>query len=59
MSTHTLALPANLKRRLQYSLPGHGGQPMVRVTPRDRRERRCAAYEADHYEVQTFYTSTS
>lgn len=61
MSTIKLGLPSELKRRLEYSLPSQpgAGRPAVRVTPRDRRERRCAAYAADHYEVQAFTTTTS
>ncbi len=59
MSARTLGMPADLKRRLTYSLPGHGGTPAVRITPRDRNERKCAAYAADHYEIQAYYTTTS
>lgn len=59
MTTYKLGTPASLKRLLAGSLPGHGGQPVVRVTPRDRCERRSAAYDADHYEVSAFYTSSS
>jgi hypothetical protein len=45
---------------LQKALPRqHGTYPaVVRVTPRDRAERKCPVYECDHYEVQAFYTWT-
>jgi hypothetical protein len=60
MSTLRLGMPADLKRRLEHSLrSGTRHRPVVRVTPRDHRERKCAAYEADHYEVQAYYTTTS
>jgi hypothetical protein len=50
VSTRKLGMPAEL-RRLEYSLPVTGGPPVVRITPPGRRERKGAAYEADHYEV--------
>jgi hypothetical protein len=61
VTTHKLGMPADLKRQLEYALPRQHGKypPAVRVTPRDHRERRCAAYDADHYEVQAYYTTTS
>lgn len=59
MSAHRIGPPSVLKRRLQDSLPRqHGLNPVVRVTARDQEERRCAAYAADHCEVQAFYTTT-
>lgn len=60
MTTYQTGLPAELKRRLEYLLPRQHGtcSPSVRVTPRDRTERKCAAYAADHYEVQAYYTTT-
>jgi hypothetical protein len=60
MTTFRLGLPAELRNRLQAELPrwpGHSAA--VRVTPRDRRERRCPAYDADHYEVHAFYTTAA
>lgn len=30
----------------------------MRVTPRDQHERQCPAYDAEHYEVHAFYTTT-
>lgn len=61
MTTYRLPYPAELVRKLQGSLPREtaGGMLCVRVTPRDRDQRRCAAYDADHYEVQAFYTTMS
>jgi hypothetical protein len=60
MSTYRLALPSELERRLQGSLPRQHGAypPVVRVTPRDRVERKCPVYAADHYEVQAYYMTT-
>jgi hypothetical protein len=58
MSTLTLPYPATLRHHLQRSLPRQAGyQAGVRVTPRDRYEGRCAAYAADHYEVQAHYVT--
>lgn len=52
-------MPSELKRQLERTLPDREGATLwVRVTPRDRRERKCAVYAADHYEVQAYYTST-
>jgi hypothetical protein len=50
-----------LKAELQHSLPRprETGSLVIRVTPRDRAERRCAAYDADHYEIQAYYTTTN
>lgn len=47
-----LPLPADLARHLGDRLPGH---PFVKVFPRDRHEKRCAAYAADHYELLAYY----
>jgi hypothetical protein len=53
-------LPSKLRRQLQDTLPRqHGESAFVRVTPRDRAERSCSAYAADHYEVQAYYTTTT
>lgn len=55
----TYRLPSELKRDLESALPRRQGATLsVRVIPRDRAERRCSAYEADHYEVRAFYTMT-
>ncbi|MEU4828791.1 hypothetical protein AB0H37_43710 [Actinomadura sp. NPDC023710] len=60
MSTYRLGFPSQLKRQLQDSLPRQHGtySPVVSVTPRDRAERKCPVYDADHYEVQAYYTTT-
>lgn len=60
MSTYRLALPSELKRQLQGLLPCQHGTypPVLRVTARDRAERKCPVYDADHYEVQAYYTTT-
>lgn len=60
MSTHRLGFPSDLRRRLQNSLPRPRGTGslVVRVTPRDRDERKCAVWAADHYEIQAYYTTT-
>ncbi len=60
MSTRTLGMPAELRRRLEYTLSRQRGiyRPFVRVTPRDRGERRCDAWAADHYEVNAYYTTS-
>lgn len=59
MTTCRVGLPSDLKRRLERSLPRHDGAVLgVQVTPRDRAERKCAAYDADHYEIQAYYTRT-
>jgi hypothetical protein len=54
-------MPADLKHRLADPLPSqeYGVRRVVRVAPRDSRERGCAAYEADHYEVQAYYYTTT
>ena len=59
MTTDRLGLPSELKRRLQYTLPRQHGihAPVVRVTPRDDVGRRCAAWAAEYYEVQAYYTT--
>lgn len=60
MSTYQLPFPSELKRQLEGSLPRQYGtySPVVRVTPRDRAERKCPVYDADHYEVQAYYATT-
>jgi hypothetical protein len=58
VTTYRLGFPSELKRRLECTLPRHQGCSLgVRVTPRDRAERKCPVYEADHYEVQVYYSS--
>jgi hypothetical protein len=61
LSAYRLGLPSDFKRRLQASLPAYSGVPVSvgDPVPRNRQERRCAAYEADHYEVRAFYTTVS
>jgi hypothetical protein len=60
VTTFRLGQPAELRDRLQAELPRQPGATLgVRVTPRDRRERRCPAYDADHYEVHAFYTTAN
>lgn len=61
MTTHRLPYPAELVRKLQGILPRQAawGMLYVRVTPRDLHQRKCAAYEAEHYELQAFYTTMS
>ncbi|MGN2642298.1 hypothetical protein ACTD5D_40245 [Nocardia takedensis] len=60
MTTYRIGLPSELKSELQRILPRREGATLgVLVTPRDRAERRCPAYAADHYEVQAFYTRSN
>lgn len=61
MTTHRLPYPADLAKNLQGALPRETawGALCVRVTPRDHAQRKCAAYEADHYELAAFYTTMS
>jgi hypothetical protein len=61
VSTYRLGFPSDLKHQLERSLPRphEAGGLTVRVTPRDRAQRICAAYEADHYEIQAYYTTTT
>ena len=55
MTTYTLGLPAQLRDRLQRLLPRYTGYPaVVRVIPLNAKHKRCAAYEADHYQVQAY-----
>lgn len=60
MPTYRTVLPAELRHQLEDLLPRQHGvcRPVVQVTPRDRGGRKCPAYEADHYEVRAFYTTT-
>jgi hypothetical protein len=60
VSTYRLGFPSDLKYRLQNYLPRRHetGSLVVLVTPRDRADRKCAAYDADHYEIQAYYTTT-
>ncbi|MGP4027259.1 hypothetical protein [Actinomadura sp. 3N407] len=56
---HRFKMPSEWRRHLEATLPRkHGAAPVVRVTPRDTANRRCAAWSADHYEVQAYYTTT-
>lgn len=59
MKTHRIGYPSELKRQLEGVLPGRERTLVVRVTPRDRAHRKCAAWNADHYEVQAYYAVTS
>jgi hypothetical protein len=57
MTTYMLGLPAEVRHRLRSALPrNEGHSPVVKVTCRDHDERQCPAYDADHYEVQAYYT---
>jgi hypothetical protein len=58
VTTYKLGMPAELRRRLEDSLPRELGKyrPQVLVIPRDRHELRCAAWESDHYELTAFYS---
>src|ERR1022692_4318450 len=58
VTTHRIGYPSDLRRQLEGALPRQNGTPVVRVTPRDRAHRKCAAWSADHYEVQAYYTTT-
>jgi hypothetical protein len=60
VTTHRIGLPSEVRRALEDALPRQNGAlvPVVRVTPRDSRHLKCAAYEADHYEVQAYYTTS-
>lgn len=52
--------PSDFKIHLEAELPTYRKLPAnVRLTPRDKDERPCAAYKADHYEVQAYYTTVS
>lgn len=55
MSTHTLPGPARLRDQLRYLVDDAG---YVQVTPRDKDGRRCAAWDAEWYEVAAFYMYT-
>lgn len=58
MTTYHLGQPTELRHRMERDLPRSDGHPAaVKVTPRDRAERKCPAYDADHYEVQAYYTT--
>ncbi len=59
MSVHTLGSPSQFRDRLQYALPRQRGvEPFISVTPRGADERRCAAWSADHYEVNAYYVTS-
>jgi hypothetical protein len=59
VTTYRTGYPSELKHRLERVLPGQDRTLVVRVTPRDRAHRKCAAWSADHYEVQAYYAVTS
>lgn len=59
MTTYRVGMPSDLKRKLERILPRCQGAMLgVRVIPRDRAERQCPVYDADHYEVRAYYTMT-
>lgn len=55
MSTRTLPYPAELERWMAREMPD---MPHVRVIPRDKDGRKCAAWEADCYEVHVCPVAT-
>jgi len=60
MSTARLPLPSELKWELTARLPRwENEEARVFVTPCDKDGRRCAAWRADHYCIQAFYTPTA
>jgi hypothetical protein len=61
MSTIKLLYPGALKNQLRDKLPRDqaGQRPAILITPRSHDHRRCAAYEADYYEVQAYYVNSS
>lgn len=60
MTTNWIGYPSDLKAQLELALPhqDEAGSAVVRVTPRDRGYRKCAAWSAHCYEVQVFYYTT-
>jgi len=59
VTTYRLGRPSELRRQLEASLPlATYCSATVHVTPRDRTERQCPAYGAEHYEVNAYYTTT-
>lgn len=59
MTTYRLGFPSELRRQLEGALPNGTCCPAtVRVTARDCAERRCPAWDAEHYEVMAYYTTT-
>jgi hypothetical protein len=58
MSTCTLPYPCQLRDQLKDELPDIRGRGSVKVTPRDRDGRRCAAWDAEFYEVAAYYVAT-
>ena len=60
MTTYRIGYPSDVKRKLEQLLPRLGSSTLtVKVTPRDRAERKCPVWDADHYEVHAYYTTTS
>lgn len=61
MTIYRLGLPSELVRTLGYALPRQNEtySPVVRVTPRDAAFRKCAAWAAEMYEIQAFYTTST
>lgn len=57
MSTRTLPSPSQLRDQLKDELPDIRGRGRVEVTPRDRDGRRCAAWDAEFYEVAAYYVA--
>jgi hypothetical protein len=60
MTLHRM-YPSELRHQLERTLPYQNGtlSTVVRVTPRDRDHRKCAVWNADHYEVQAYYTTSN
>jgi len=57
MGVHGLGTPADLARHLERVLPQVPGSWIrVIVIPRNTAEKKCALWEADHYEVRVMYT---
>lgn len=60
MTVRTLSMPTEFRRAVEYRVSRLTGRfPGVKVTPRDKDEHRCAAWCADHYEVQAYYTDST
>lgn len=60
MTTNRLGSPSELKHALERALPRQNEtySPVVHVTPRDAAFRKCAAWAAEMYEIQAFYTTS-
>jgi hypothetical protein len=48
-----IAYPGDIKALVSLQIPGY---PTIDVIPRDKDQKRCAAYEATHWEVIAYYT---